>query len=416
MDQLHRRFTNEQISVLLRGYCSGTLARAEVQEMLSICKTRFFTLLKEYQKSPEAFSIAYARATPCRLSADAEASIRHELLREKALVEDPSLPISGYNYSAVRDLLGKQGVNVSLTTIIDRAKSLDCYKPRRKKAEHDRQVVTAAIGALIQHDASLHRWSPFAETKWTLITSLDDFSRKLLFADFFPQETTWSHIQAAQSLVQTFGLPLCYYVDNLRVFRFVQKRDSVWRTHVLETDEADPQWRQVMRLLGVDVIHALSPQAKGKIERMYRWMQDRIVRTCALEKLTTLEEVRAVLRDEVDRYNNHQVHSVTGEVPSLRFENAKATGNSLFRAFAVPKPFTSPKDVFCLRETRQVNGYRRISLFNHDIQVPAVPLYEQVEVHMAPNLPMQLVDIRIWWNNKNVLSLALPAQEVHVHF
>ena len=416
MDQLHRRFTNEQITVLLRGYCSGTLTRAEVQEMLSICKTRFFTLLKEYQKSPEAFSIAYARATPCRLSADAEASIRHELLREKGLVEDPSLPISGYNYSAVRDLLRKHGVNVSLTTIIDRAKSLDCHKPRRKKAEHDRQVVTAAIGALIQHDASLHRWSPFAETKWTLITSLDDFSRKLLFADFFPQETTWSHIQAAQSLVQTFGLPLRYYVDNLRVFRFVQKRDSVWRTHVLETDEADPQWRQVMRVLGVDVIHALSPQAKGKIERTYRWMQDRIVRTCAPEKLTTLEEVHAVLRDEVDRYNNHQVHSVTGEVPSLRFENAKATGNSLFRSFALPKPYTSPKDVFCLRETRQVNGYRRISLFNHDIQVLAVPLYEQVEVHMVPNLPMQLVDIRIWWNNKKVLSLTLPAQEVHVHF
>ena len=330
MDQLHRRFSNEQITVLLRGYCSGTLTRTEVQEMLSIGKTRFFTLLKDYQKSPEAFSIAYARATPCRLSADAEASIRHELLREKGLVEDPSLPISGYNYSAVRDLLRKHGVNVSLTTIIDRAKSLDCYKPRRKKAEHDRQVVTAAIGALIQHDASLHRWSPFAETKWTLITSLDDFSRRVLFADFFPQETTWSHIQAAQSLVQTFGLPLRYYVDNLRVFRFVQKRDSVWRTHVLETDEADPQWRQVMRVLGVDVIHALSPQAKGKIERTYRWMQDRIVRTCALEKLTTLEEVRAVLRDEVDRYNNHQVHSVTGEVPSLRFENAKATGNSPF--------------------------------------------------------------------------------------
>ena len=56
------------------------------------------------------------------------------------------------------------------------------------------------------------------------------------------------------------------------------------------------------------------------------------------------------------------------------------------------------------------------SRVKHDIQVPAVPLYEQVEVHMVPNLPMQLVDIRIWWNNKKVLSLTLPAQEVHVHF
>ena len=122
--------------------------------------------------------------------------------------------------------------------------------------------------------------------------------------------------------MQAYGLPLCYYVDSLRVFRFVQGRDSVWRKQVLETDDIDPQWRQMMRLLGVDVSYALSPQAKGKIERPYRWLQDRIVRTCALEKLTTIEEGRCVLKDEVNRYNNHQVHSTTGEIPAIRFEKA----------------------------------------------------------------------------------------------
>ena len=67
----------------------------------------------------------------------------------------------------------------------------------------------------------------------------------------------------------------------------------------------------MMRLLGVDVSYALSPQAKGKIERPYRWLQDRIVRTCALENITTSEECRTVLKEEVNRYNNHQVHSTT---------------------------------------------------------------------------------------------------------
>ena len=56
-------------------------------------------------------------------------------------------------------------------------------------------------------------------------------------------------------------------------------------THHLGTDEVDPQWQQVLRQLNVDVIYALSPQAKGKVERPYRWLQDRIVRTCALEKI-----------------------------------------------------------------------------------------------------------------------------------
>ena len=74
-----------------------------------------------------------------------------------------------------------------------------------------------------------------------MITSLDDFSRKTLYADLFEQETTWAHIRAAEALMRTYGIPLRYYVDSLRVFRFVQRRDSVWRKHILQTDEADPQ-------------------------------------------------------------------------------------------------------------------------------------------------------------------------------
>ena len=294
---------------------------------------------------------------------------------------------------------------------------MDCYKARPKAKAHDREVLTASIGALVQHDASIHLWSPYAQDKWTLITSIDDFSRRLLFADFFPRETTWTHIQAAQELMQTYSIPLRYYVDSLRVFRFVQGRDSVWRNHVLQTDEADPQWRQVMRALGVDVTYALSPQAKGKVERPYRWLQDRIVRTCALERLSTIDEVRAILKEEVDRYNNHQVHSTTGEVPAVRFDNAAREGNSLFRPLVLPKPYTSLKDVFCLREKRTVNGYRRISLFNHDIDVPNVPLREDVEVHLVPDQTSQALEIRIWWTNKMVHSVSYPLKDFpRVHF
>lgn len=416
MDQIHKRFTVEQVKFCLQNYAQGTIGRTEVEEMLQINKTRFFALLKEYRRDPEAFSIAYERKTPARISTEVEAAITKELLREKELIENPDLPITSYNYTAIRDRLEKKGFTVSATTITKRAKELGCYQPRPKKKAHDHQVVTAAIGALIQHDASTHLWSPFATEKWTLITSLDDYSRKMLYADFVERETSWAHIQAAQAVMKTFGLPLKYYVDNLRVFRFVQNRDSVWRKHVLGTDDIDPQWRQVMRLMGVDVTYALSPQAKGKIERPYRWLQDRIVRTCALEKLTSLEEVRGVLRDEVDRYNNHQVHSTTGEIPSLRFENARKAGTSLFRPFLLPKPFTSPKDIFCLRDMRMLNGYRRISLFNREIEVPHVPLHEDVELHMLPNLEKQIIEVRIWWNHKMVHSINLPLADLRVHF
>ena len=416
MDQIHKRFSDEQVKVLFQCYTKGSITRDELEKILQINKTRFFAMLKEYRRDPAGFTITYKRAAAARLSTEIEAAIAAELLAEKGLIDDPDLPITNYNYLALRDRLKTKGFTVSATTITKRAKELGCYLPHHKHKVHDREVITTTIGALIQHDASTHRWSPFAEEKWTLITSLDDYSRKLLFADFFQQETSWAHIQAAQAVLQTFGLPLSYYVDNLRVFRFVQKRDSVWRKHVLVTDDIDPQWRQVMRLMGVDVTYALSPQAKGKVERPYRWLQDRIVRTCALEKLATLEDVRSVLRNEVDRYNNHQVHSTTGEIPNIRFDNARKTGTSLFRPFALPKPYTSPKDIFCLRDFRMVNGYRRISLFNQDFEVPNVPLREDVELHMIPNLGKQVLEVRIWWNGKFVHLIQLPLANIRVHF
>jgi hypothetical protein len=151
-----------------------------------------------------------------------------------------------------------------------------------------------------------------------------------------------------------------------------------------------------MRVLGVDVTCALSPQAKGKVERPYRWLQDRIVRTCAIEKLTAIADVRAVLKEELDRYNNHQVHSTTGEIPGIRFEKARKEENSLFRPFTLPEPYTSTKDIFCLREKRTVNGYRKISVFNHEIPVPYVPLREQVAVHLVPDMKRGAVEIRVW--------------------
>ena len=172
-----------------------------------------------------------------------------------------------------------------------------------------------------------------------------------------------------------------------------------------------------MRVLGVDVAYALSPQAKGKIERPYRWLQDRIVRTCAIEKLTAIDDVRAVLKEALNRYNNHQVHSTTGEVPSIRFDRARKEETSLFRPFALPKPYTSTKDIFCLRETRMVNGYRKISLFNHEIPVPHVPLREDVEVHLIPDIQRGAFEVRIWWDSRMVQSLTYPLKEFpRVHF
>jgi transposase len=369
MCQLHKKFSGDQIKILFKSYEAGHISRREIEQTLGIGKTRFFALLKAIRKEAETISIEYHRQSKGRLSVETEAKIRTELQRDKALVENKELPISGYNYAAINDRLKKAGVRVSTTTIVQ----------RKKKDRPDREVITSAAGDLIQHDASIHQWSPYALNKWTLITSLDDYTRMLRYADFVESETSWAQ---AQYRMQHFGVPHRYYVDNLRVFRFLQNRDSLWKNMVLGTDEVNTQWRQVLALMHTDVIYARSPQAKGKIERPYRWLQDRIVRACALEHITTLAEARSILREEVHRYNYQQVHSTTREIPALRFEKAQNENRSLFRPFSLPKPFTSIKDVFCIHHQRIADGYRKISIGGYSLQIPGIEPREDVDVHL----------------------------------
>jgi hypothetical protein len=96
------------------------------------------------------------------------------------------------------------------------------------------------------------------------------------------------------------------------------------------------------------------------------------VRTCARKYISDIQEAKEVLAQEVHRYNFYQVHSTTKEIPALRFEKAIMEKRSLFRPFAVPIPFSSPKDIFCIQYLRVSNGYRKVSFAGHEFQVPGV--------------------------------------------
>ena len=209
---------------------------------------------------------------------------------------------------------------MSLPTIIDRAKKGGFYIDKPKRKAHDREVITNYAGELIQHDSSHHKWSPYADKKWYLITSIDDCSRYLLYYNLVECETSWAHIDALEDVALIYGLAYSYYFDSHSIFRFVQGRDSFWRKHYKVTDDADPQVKQVLLELGIKVIYALSPQARGKVERPYRWLQDRIFRTCAREGITKITDGIKVLKAEAERYNFHQVHSTTGEVLYYRLK------------------------------------------------------------------------------------------------
>jgi hypothetical protein len=342
MAQVHKRFTDDQVKNLLQRYLEKDIERKYIQEILGIKKARFFRLIKQYRNKPEKFSIQYIRKSKTRfIDLHIEKNIIKELKIDKKAIQNKEIPLRYYNYSYIRDRLEtKYKQKVSLPTIIDRAKNNDFYLPKKKKkAIHDREVLTNYAGELIQHDASHHLWAPAAKEKWYLITSIDDFSRFILYAILLKRETAWAHILALETVILRYGCPFKYYVDSHSIFRFVRGRDELWLKHHKLTDESTPQWKQVLFDCNVKVTYALSPQAKGKVERPYGWLQDRLIRTCIRENVADIKHAQTILNQELCRYNYRQVHSTTQEVPYARFQNAL---KSLMPAFKMPSKKTIP--------------------------------------------------------------------------
>ena len=416
MSQLHKRFTSDQVKEFLERYLNKEVERTYIQEILGFKKRRFFTLINQYREDPQHFSIQYQRATPPRISPELEQNILKELTIEKGLIQDKETPLKSYNYSFIKDHLRKKyRQKVSLTTVIRRAKKHGFYLKKPKRTAHDREVLTRYVGELIQHDSSYHLWAPAAQEKWYLITSLDDYSRLILYAALVKKESTWAHILALQTVILRYGLPYCYYVDSHSIFRFVQGRDSNWRKHHLLTDEATPQWKQVLDDCNVKVTYALSPQAKGKMERPYGWLQDRLVRFCVREDIADIKPAQQVLRQEIHRYNYQQVHSTTQEIPYFRFQRALKEKQSLFREFKISPPYKSVKDIFCLRMDRIVDPYRHISISPLQFKVHADP-QKQVNLRIYP-LNDQISEIRFWCEGDLIDTQKVKNSELKgVHF
>jgi len=420
MKQLHKRFTDEAVKNLFEKYLAGGVKSEHICEVLKIKRRQFFKLIKKFKENPINFSIQYHRnKTTRRISKKIENNIIKELKIEKQIIANENTPVRFYNYSYIKDLiLKKYKQKVSLPTIINRAKKNNFYIPRKDKTKsHTREILTNYAGELIQHDSSYHLFAPYSDKKWYLITSIDDYSRYLLYAVLLEKETSWAHIIALQSVFLHFGIPARYYVDSHSIFRFVRGRDSIWQEHRKTTDTVIPQWRQVLNDCNVEVTFALSPQAKGKIERPYQWLQDRIVRTCVRENIKDIRKAQEILKYEVNRYNNHQIHSTTGEIPAARLEEALKNEKSLFREFSIKPPYESVKDIFCLREERIVNPYRKISFNNIEIPITGAPIGEKVELRMIPNEKTGIADVRLWYKNKFIGNTKIKNIDLNtVHF
>lgn len=411
--QIHKSFTTQQVKELLIKYLNKEVQRKYIQEILGIGKSRFFEIIQAYRNNPEVFSVDYKRSSEAkRIAPEIKNSIIKELAIDKKAIQNKDIPLYKYNYSYVQKLLEtKYKQSAALSTIIQYAKANDFYLPKRKAPKaHDREVLTTHAGELIQHDASYHLWAPDSKVKWALITSLDDYSRFMLYAQLVERESTLAHIQALQSVVTKHGAPFAYYTDCHSIFRYVKGRDQRHKSYEKFTDDVDPQWKQVLKECGIKPIYALSPQAKGKIERPYGWLQDHLVRNCIRENVKDIGHAQRILNYERDRYNYKQIHSTTREIPSKRFNCAIETKKSLFRTWSIPKPFLSYKDIFALRIERFIDNYHSVVINNMSFKLADVESRRSVDIR-AYVLDKNFFELRFWYNGKLIKVERMKIQD-----
>lgn len=417
--QIHKRFTNEQVKELIQKYLKKEIKRKYLQEILGVGKSRFFEVLKSYRKDTTTFSVEYRRSQPTRsIDPEIKDNILKELTIDKKAIANKNIPLYRYNYSYVQKRLARTyKQKVALSTIINHAKIHDFYLPNKNKPKtHDREVLTTHVGELIQHDASYHLWAPDSGVKWALITSLDDHSRLMLYAKLIEQECSWAHIEALQSVVLKYGTPLSYYTDCHSIFRYIRGRDQLHHNFTKFTDDVDPQWRMVINDCQIKPIFALSPQAKGKIERPYGWVQDHLVRTCIRENVKDIAHGQRVLNAEVNHYNFKQIHSTTLEIPIRRFNSAIQAKKSLFRPWGIPRPFLSLRDIFALRCQRFVDNYHSVTIRNVTVKLSDVESRQPVDIRIYILAP-DFYELRFWYQGKLIKVQRIKIKDfLPVHF
>ena len=200
----------------------------------------------------------------------------------------------------------------------------------------------ARLGELWQHDSSSHQWWP-AAAKQTLLLTVDDHSRKLLGAVFVPTDTTWNHFEHFRRLFLQHALPLVVYTDGLSLFG----HDSM-------ADDRDPcsEFQRAFSALGVTHLVAPSPQAKGKIERRFGTLQQRLVALLAYERVGDYPAAQIVLNRQV-AHQNATVCRTTGLSPDAAWTKALAEQRTVIR----PCPPTALLDLhLALHLRRRVNA------------------------------------------------------------
>ena len=198
---------------------------------------------------------------------------------------------------ASEKLLERDGIKVSKETVRQIMITSGLHKPKTRKNEKTRPLRQRRPrrGELVQIDGSYHAWLEDRAEKACLLLFIDDATSEILAAEFVEHESFWSYAALCKRYFSQYGLPEAFYADRFSVFRVNQTN--------VTTTAAQTMFEQAMSALGIELICAYSPQAKGRVERANQTLQDRLVKEMRLEGISDYQQANTFLTKYIPSYN-----------------------------------------------------------------------------------------------------------------
>ena len=273
---------------VIRQVVEGRLTQREAAERLGLSVRQVKRLVARYRTRGAAGLVSGHRGKRSNNAIDA-ATRREvlELVRERYRDFGPTF--------ACEKLVELHGHRLSAETLRGWMIEDGLWRPKSRRAvrEHPSRPRRECPGDLVQIDGSPHDWFEGRGPTCTLIVYVDDATSRLLAAGFVAAETTEAYMRTTRAHLAAHGRPVAYYSDRYSVFR-VNRRDR----------EGEPtQFARALRTLDIESIHAGSPQAKGRVERANRTLQDRLVKEMRLRGIGGIEAGNDYLPTFMADYN-----------------------------------------------------------------------------------------------------------------
>lgn len=283
-------------------------------------------------------SLRQARRIWKRFKASGDSALVHELrgrpsnrrlsgeVRERAIkLHQEKYADFGPTFACEK--LAEQGLELSPDTLVAILKERGLWHRQRRRGKHrKRRERRSSFGSMVQMDGSHHDWFEGRGPICVLMVIIDDASN-ITYARFYPAETTWAAFDVFGRWVKLYGLPRSVYAD----------RHSIYRDE--DHPEKPTQFGRAMVDLGVELIAAHSPQAKGRVERRNAVFQDRLVKEMRLRGIKDMTQANALLEEMFLADLNR------------RYSVKPANGQDLHRSL---EPGVKLEEVLCFQEQRVV--------------------------------------------------------------